>query len=399
MKHLSIFSAMVLGIALSVQPVQAEDLPVTESENVDSAVVEGLAPEGAVEEDLPLLEEGEEGEVTERGVRRFKMKPRKRISIQKKPPSRITIPQKTDPRTAIPRPKQPEVPVPPGNSVKPPAGEVTPPTEPPAHNDSPPQCVWKTSDIIDQRIDISAQERLMHMMGRGGEERIDASAMIGAVKQGALAGILLAPRKAVSDRGQRMTPPKGWWDLIPQGQLGTCLLEPIGEPPMMLYRDKNGETNIDPSVIDHTLRTIWGQCGLPTPDPACSYLVDLHKPPPESDSPDQSSEGYGELQVFVAAGGRSLQGARVSVRAILKESPGHQNYQSEYEPEKQLMLVHFTNGEGIAAFLIPPVQNRISVQVTNPGFYTHTSEFGFLPKDTKGISVELEPIPLSGTGS
>lgn len=277
--------------------------------------------------------------------------------------------------------------------VEPPDPVETPgPIEPPDFIEPPSQCVWHTSDIIDQRIDVSAQERLMAMMSRGGEERRDASAMIGAVKQGALSGILLAPRKAVSDRGQRMIPPKGWWELIPQGQLGICLQEPVGEPPIILYRDQNGESKIDPSVIAHTLRATWGQCGLPTPDPACSYLVDLHKPP--SESPDQPSEGYGELQVFVTAEGTTLQGAQVSVRAIRKGSPGHENYQNDLDPEQGLMLTHFTNDAGIAAFLIPPVQNRISVQVTKPGFYSHTSEFGFLPKDTKGISVELEPIPL-----
>jgi hypothetical protein len=234
----------------------------------------------------------------------------------------------------------------------------------------------------------------MHMMSLGGEERLDASAMIAAVKKGALAGILLAPRRSVSDRGQRMSPPKGWWELIPQGQLGTCLLEPIGEPPMMLYRDKNGEVNFDPSVIDHTLRTMWGLCGLPTPVPACSYLVDLHKPPPESDSPNQPSEGYGELQVVVKGSGQGMARVQVEVAGKIHWPPGHPK---EHEPEQNFAQIQFTNGEGVTGFLIPPVQGPIRVSVTGPtGFLNHTSEFGFLPKETKGIMIELQPISSTG---
>ena len=379
-----IFPLMVLGLIFG-----AKDVPAQNPQNAE------LHPPYLSEDEGVVVQEGEEDEVIERGVRRFKLKPRKRILVPQKPAGG------TKKFRLKRRPFVPST----GNSNPPPGGSLTPsveppdsveppgPLEPPEFVESPSQCVWHTSDIIDQRIDVSAQERLMAMMSRGGEERRDASAMIGAVKQGALSGILLAPRKAVSDRGQRMTPPKGWWELIPQGQLGTCLQEPVGEPPMILYRDQNGEAMLDPSVIVHTLRTGWGQCGLPTPDPACSYLVDLHKPPP--DSPDQQSEGYGELQVFVKGEGKAMQGVQVSVRAIRKGSPGHENYQNDLEPEKGLMLTHFTNDEGIAAFLIPPVENRISVYVAGPpGFYNSTSVLGFLPKDTKGISVELEPIPL-----
>ncbi|MGD9850820.1 MAG: hypothetical protein AB7T38_06120 [Nitrospirales bacterium] len=373
MKHLAMVFAMGLGMAFSLPPVFAEDILATGLEPPESAVAEEVILEDNGQEELPALEEGQEGEVTERGLRRFKLPQKK-------------VPLKPRPKIIIPRPNQPVGMPPAGGSGKPPAGEGIPPAEPPVPVQPPSQCVWQTSDIIDQRIDISAQQRLMTMMSRGGEERLDASAMIGAVKQGALSGILLASRKAVSDRGQRMTPPKGWWDLIPQGQLGTCLHEPAGEPPMMLYRDTQGEANLDPSVIDHTLRTMWRQCGLPTPVPACSYLVDLNKPPSQPDPNDPTSGEHGELLVFVKGNGNPLAGVQVSVRAQAQMQPGQ-------EQGTTYLLTQMTNGNGLAGFHIPPVQNRVSVQVSGPpGFFNHLSEFGFLPKATKGIMVELMPM-------
>ena len=80
---------IVLGAALVTLPVQAEeDLPSSGSESADSGVAEELVPEGTVEE------EGEKGEITERGVPRIKLKPRPRINIQEKSRPRITIPKK-----------------------------------------------------------------------------------------------------------------------------------------------------------------------------------------------------------------------------------------------------------------------------------------------------------------
>ena len=45
-----------------------------------------------------------------------------------------------------------------------------------------------------------------------------------------------------------------------------------------------------PSVIDQTLVTAWNQCGLPTPDPPCSFLVDLHKPQVECNTNQECIE-------------------------------------------------------------------------------------------------------------
>ena len=101
--------------------------------------------------------------------------------------------------------------------------------------------------------------------------------LVKATEKGTLAGIFQRNKGPVATRGQRMTPPTGWWDLIPQGQLGMCLKEPAGEPPMIIYRNQE----MPPSVLDETLKKAWRQCGLPTPDPPCVYKKDMeNKEPP-----------------------------------------------------------------------------------------------------------------------
>jgi hypothetical protein len=147
---------------------------------------------------------------------------------------------------------------------------TAPPKKPPKTT----ACVWRTSDIIDARIDVSAQESLMRMMNRGGADRRDASAMIGAAKSGEIEGIFRPGLKVTVDRGQRMSPPRPYWELL-DGQPSACLLEPSGDPPMIVYRDK-----MSPGQTDQALRDAWSQCGLATPDPPCDYVVDLTKPKP-----------------------------------------------------------------------------------------------------------------------
>jgi hypothetical protein len=136
-----------------------------------------------------------------------------------------------------------------------------------------PACWIKTSDILDKRIDIGAQYSLMRKMGGTFEQRREASSMITAVKKGELAGILLPPRKAVSDRGQRMSPPTPYWEMIPKGQNAVCLKQPAGEPPMIVYRENMSDPNVDAALSDG-----WSQCGLRLLREPCGYEVDLVKP-------------------------------------------------------------------------------------------------------------------------
>lgn len=374
MKHLPVLCTMVLGIALTVAPVQAEDLPaVIGSENIDSAVGEELGSEGNIDEEVPRLEEGEEGEVTERGVHRFKLKPRPRINIQKKPPSRITIPH--TPRRTIPIPQ----------TKNPPPSSPTEGTKNPLVEDEggqkqsvviPPgsQCVVTTSDIVlDQQIDIgdndgageSAKQSLLRMLSYGNEEqRRAASGMVQAIKAQSLAGIYQWNKQAVSIRSQTLTPPRGPWDLIPKGQLSTCLKEPIGELPMIIY----SRQPMHPSVLDHALVTAWGQCGLPTPNPPCEYIRDMGNKP----QPPITPTGAG-LTVFALENNNPL--LHVVVTVVGPDSP----------PKK------FTDSDGAADF-----------DALEPGFYTVTADGCGIGYSVGSRTVELGdgeqtslPIPLT----
>ena len=136
-----------------------------------------------------------------------------------------------------------------------------------------PACTIKTSEILDQRIDIKAQTSLMRRLSRSHADRRLASSMFQAVKQGKLAGILLNWRKAVADRGARMSPQKGWWDLIPTGKLSTCLRQPGNEPPMIIFRK-----DLSDAQVDAVLASAWNECRLPLVREPCAYDVDLVKP-------------------------------------------------------------------------------------------------------------------------
>jgi hypothetical protein len=70
-----------------------------------------------------------------------------------------------------------------------------------------------------------------------------------------------------------MSPPRGHWDMIPNGRNSVCLHEPAGEPPTILYREE-----LQPAQVDVALTKAWKVCNLPGVAQACSYTVDLHKP-------------------------------------------------------------------------------------------------------------------------
>jgi hypothetical protein len=126
------------------------------------------------------------------------------------------------------------------------------------------------------------------------EMRRDASGMVKSTESGALAGIFQRNKGPVAARGQRMTPPRGWWELIPQGQLGMCLKDPAGEPPMIIYRNQE----MAPSVLDDMLRKAWRQCGLPALPFPCVYKKDMGNKPQTNACLDKAEKAYlqGEKQ-------------------------------------------------------------------------------------------------------
>ncbi len=130
-------------------------------------------------------------------------------------------------------------------------------------------------DFVHKKIDIGAQYSLMRKMAGDRESQLEATSIFMAIEDGRLAGIYLPPRKPVSDRGARMKPQRGYWDLIPKGKNSICLQEPAGEQPMIIYREK-----LSKAQIDAALTTAWMECGLANVPEPCGYTV-IHKPPPD----------------------------------------------------------------------------------------------------------------------
>ncbi len=151
-----------------------------------------------------------------------------------------------------------------------------------------PPCEIKTSDIIQTKIDIGAQYSMMRKMSGDDTSRYEASSIIKALENETLAAVLLPPRKAVSDRGQRMSPPQGYWTMIPKGKNSVCLQEPAGEAPMIVYRE-----NLQPSQIDAAISEAWKDCKVPGVPRACEYTVDLHKPNWDCTTNQQCQDRHG----------------------------------------------------------------------------------------------------------
>ena len=156
-----------------------------------------------------------------------------------------------------------------------------------------PPCEVRTSDIIQNKIDIGAQYSMMRKMSGDDTSRLEASSILRALDDGTLAAVLLPPRKAVSDRGQRMSPKQGYWTMIPKGQNSVCLREPAGEAPMILYRE-----NLLPSQLDAAITEAWEACDLPRVPRACEYVVDLHKPDWDCTSDRDCEQRHGSDQYY-----------------------------------------------------------------------------------------------------
>ncbi len=141
-------------------------------------------------------------------------------------------------------------------------------------------CQVNSMDFINKNIDISAQKSLMRKMSRNRKSQIEATSILRAVEDGRLAGILLPPRKAAAERGARMSPPRGYWALIPSGKNSTCLKNPSGEAPMIVYRQK-----LSPAQVDKALTAAWRECGLGNVSEPCGYTV-VNKPKPKPKNPE-----------------------------------------------------------------------------------------------------------------
>src|SRR5215207_6399746 len=106
--------------------------------------------------------------------------------------------------------------------------------------------------VSDGRIDVFAQYALLRMAKSPDPgARADASAMLGAVKSGTLAGIYKEDEQIPALRARRVG--TSWWLVIPKGEDAAVLREP-GAAPLIVFRDS---ARSDASRLDPALRKAW----------------------------------------------------------------------------------------------------------------------------------------------
>jgi len=201
---------------------------------------------------------------------------------------------------------------------------------------------WTTQDVIDSRIDVSAQYGLMRMLAGEPEERIVGSNILSAVKLGSLAGIYQEDQQVPALRAQASG--YGWWQILPKSATGskvdsTCMTDPANKAPIIVMR-KKAETN--PVAYDKAMQDAWYDCGLP-PAPVRPYAKTLpNKQPPAKavrcTDPGNSTQLAVEVIVQPTEGGNPVAAENASV---LVKGPGG------FSASKP------TDGEGIAEFELP----------------------------------------------
>ncbi len=142
------------------------------------------------------------------------------------------------------------------------------------------ECKLTSMDVVDPRIDLSAQQSLLRKLRKRNPEpvRAEASAMIQAIKNETLAGILHPFRTIPKKRAAQLGVSEN--ALIPEGRLSTCVTDPETELPLIVY----SAGKLTDAQIDQALSEAWAECGLPTPLPPCDYEVVLK---PEGCNSDQ----------------------------------------------------------------------------------------------------------------
>ncbi len=185
-----------------------------------------------------------------------------------------------------------------------PAAPPAPSAVPPAEWFQP----WTTQDIIDGRIDVSAQYALMRMCQGSLDELLDMSDILSAVKDGSLSGIYIQDQQVPALRA-RDELGKGWWQLLPSGVDASCITEPAARPPIIVLRKGGGQ---DKHRFDSALRDAWRGCGLPASEPrACIQTLPPKQPRVAREC--ARAAGYPTLNVKVLAGSEPVAGAQVTV--------------------------------------------------------------------------------------
>jgi hypothetical protein len=212
---------------------------------------------------------------------------------------------------------------------------------------------WRTEDILDERIGVAAQQSLMRVFGDpGSAAAADASAMLSALEDGGLGGILESDRELVAKRAVALG--KAYWTIFPEGADAICLLEPEGEKPLIAYKKQAAEP---PGRLDEALRKAWRECGIEAAPPL-PYRETIRKP------------GLDQLYVLVTARGVDLEGATVTVDDV------------------DTVLTQSTDADGLSWFDVAP--GRVEITVSHQGCPTQTRVIEVAAGDKPGAVFDLD---------
>ncbi len=123
---------------------------------------------------------------------------------------------------------------------------------------------FSSHDVIDSRIDVSAQFALLRMQREGGAAAVDAAQMLEAIKiTNQLAGIFGDDLRAAADLARRLNTQR--WLLVPNGEDAALVLDPAAPtvaPPTIIFRGGEGRPPRDgvrsiPQRLDPALRKAW----------------------------------------------------------------------------------------------------------------------------------------------
>ncbi len=170
---------------------------------------------------------------------------------------------------------------------------------------------WTTTDIIDARIDVSAQYSLMRMFGGNVFEQFTASQILSAVKDGRIGGIYIANQQVPALRARAAG--GNYWTMIPQGLSSVCYDQPAGKPPIIVMREGIAKT---PAVVDDAIADAFWFCNVGEVEPR-GYAANLPPKQPRTKQGCEDAKGTGDIVVTVRRGGKAVAGHTVTLTGVV----------------------------------------------------------------------------------
>lgn len=177
---------------------------------------------------------------------------------------------------------------------------------------------WKTTDIIDSRIDVSAQYALMRMFRGSLFEQYTASQILSAVKDGRVGGVYIADQKVPALQAKAAG--DTWWTMVPKWASMICYEKPANKSPLMVMA-KGVEKQ--PQILDEAMSQAFWACGFDPVTPR-GYAPNLPAKQPRKKQKCDDEKGTASIEVSVLFDGKPLSGHDVTLSGP-KHSSGTSN--------------------------------------------------------------------------